>query len=207
MKKINLILITLSAIFSVSCNSSNSSSEKNKTVKPESNIPANTIPAADSNIKTVPVTFTDIEPAVTAFMNSIVKNYLETKNALILKDQSGAADASDMMYKAMKAFDKSLLSTNQKKIYDDLKTELKEYAELISKNKTDHQRQHFSMMSEMMYTLVKAFGAGMDLYHDHCPMFNDNKGAMWLSETKEIRNPYYGEMMMTCGSVLEVFKK
>ena len=41
----------------------------------------------------------------------------------------------------------------------------------------------------------------MALYHDHCPMAQDNKGAMWLSETKEIRNPYFGDKMMTCGSV------
>ncbi|NNC61403.1 MAG: DUF3347 domain-containing protein, partial [Eudoraea sp.] len=35
----------------------------------------------------------------------------------------------------------------------------------------------------------------------HCPMANSNKGADWLSSSKEIRNPYYGEAMLTCGSV------
>ena len=62
------------------------------------------------------------------------------------------------------------------------------------------------MMSKDMYDMVKAFGAGMALYHDHCPMAQDNKGAMWLSETKEIRNPYFGDKMMTCGSVEEMMK-
>jgi len=54
--------------------------------------------------------------------------------------------------------------------------------------------------------MVKAFGSGMTLYHDHCPMYDNNKGAMWLSETREIRNPYFGDKMMTCGSVKEMFK-
>lgn len=31
-------------------------------------------------------------------------------------------------------------------------------------------------------------------------MANTNKGAFWISEDKEIRNPYYGKQMMTCGS-------
>jgi Cu(I)/Ag(I) efflux system membrane fusion protein len=34
----------------------------------------------------------------------------------------------------------------------------------------------------------------------------DNKGAYWLSETKEIRNPYFGDKMMTCGEVKKEFK-
>ena len=106
----------------------------------------------------------------------------------------------------MKGFDKSLLTAEQKKVYDDIESDLKEHAEHIAKSKIDHQREHFSTMSTDVYDLVKAFGAGMTLYHDHCPMANDNKGAMWLSESKDIRNPYFGEKMMTCGSVEEMFK-
>ena len=101
----------------------------------------------------------------------------------------------------MKGFDKSLLTTDQKRIYDDIEDDLKEHAEHISGSKLDHQREHFTMMSEDMYDLAKAFGAGMTLYHDHCPMYKD--GSMWLSETKDIRNPYYGDEMMSCGSVEE----
>ena len=56
----------------------------------------------------------------------------------------------------------------------------------------------------MIYELVKAFGAGQPIYHDHCPMYNENKGgAMWLSETKEIKNPYLGSEMPKCGTVEE----
>ena len=82
---------------------------------------------------------------------------------------------------------------------------MKEHAEHIGKNagKIDHQREHFSMMSEDIYSLVKAFGGGQALYNDFCPMFNDKKGAMWLSETREIKNPYMGSKMPTCGRVDE----
>jgi Cu(I)/Ag(I) efflux system membrane fusion protein len=39
------------------------------------------------------------------------------------------------------------------------------------------------------------------LYVQHCPMADNNKGADWLSTEKEIRNPYFGESMLTCGEV------
>jgi hypothetical protein len=32
-------------------------------------------------------------------------------------------------------------------------------------------------------------------------MADDNKGAVWISETKEIKNPYFGKDMATCGSI------
>ena len=31
----------------------------------------------------------------------------------------------------------------------------------------------------------------------------DNQGAYWLSNAKQIRNPYFGEKMLTCGEVKE----
>jgi len=34
-------------------------------------------------------------------------------------------------------------------------------------------------------------------------MYNDDKGAMWLSETDEIKNPFYGSKMLKCGKVQE----
>jgi len=37
-------------------------------------------------------------------------------------------------------------------------------------------------------------------------MAKDNQGAMWLSETEGIKNPYFGAEMLTCGSIEEVIK-
>jgi len=62
------------------------------------------------------------------------------------------------------------------------------------------------MMSEEIYDLVKAFGSSKILYHAHCPMANDDKGAMWLSETKKIKNPYFGGKMNECVKVTEEIK-
>jgi hypothetical protein len=57
-----------------------------------------------------------------------------------------------------------------------------------------------------VYFLVKSFGAGKAVYHDFCPMANDDKGALWVSEVADIKNPYFGASMLTCGSVEEEIK-
>ena len=208
MKKIIPVLAAVAAILFVSCNSNSSSGDAKSNVPKKDSVPVQSNVVADPDVKKVPVSFTNIDPGVTVYMKEMVQNYLAVKNALIDNNGSGAASSSNKISAAMKTFDKSLLSAEQKKVYDDIEDDLKEHAEHIGKNgdKVSYQREHFSMMSEAMYTLVKAFGAGITLYHNHCPMFNDGKGAIWLSEIKNIRNPYYGEKMMTCGSVMEVFK-
>ncbi|MES1221520.1 MAG: DUF3347 domain-containing protein, partial [Bacteroidota bacterium] len=152
--------------------------------------------------------FTDLNPSASSSIKTVVDHYLHIKNALVKDDASDAADAAKEMHEAMIKVDKSLLTAEQKKIYDDIEDDLKEHAEHIGKNGGDieHQRGHFAMMSDDMYDLVKAFGGGRVLYHDHCPMVNDNKGGMWLSETKEIKNPYFGGKMNECVTVPEVIK-
>lgn len=205
MKKIIFICFAAAFVFSA-CNSNSSNTEDHSKMSHPDSMPMQDNAASDKDVKLVTATFSNIDPVVSAFIKSVIQNYIDVKNALTNGDESAAKSASDKMNSAMKGFDKSLLSAEQKKVYDDVEDDLKEHAEHIAKSKIDHQRNHFSMMSEDVYNLVKAFGAGMTLYHDHCPMANDNKGAMWLSESKEIRNPYFGEKMMTCGSVEEMFK-
>ncbi len=203
MKKTILIVSAIAAIAFTACNS-NSSTKDNNMGMSHDTMPMQQNTQPDKDIKMVAATFTSVDPAVATYIKTLVTDYLAVKNALVNSNETEAAAASGKMYEAMKSFDKSLLSAGQKKVYDDIESDLKEHAEHISKSKIDHQREHFATMSKDMYDMVKAFGAGMMLYHDHCPMYND--GSMWLSETKDIKNPFYGDKMMTCGSVEEMMK-
>lgn len=207
MKKVIFPMAIFTLLAIVSCNSNNqSNTEDHSTMNLHSTMPMQDNKKMDENVKMVSTTFPTVDAGVSTHMKSMLQNYLGIKNALIDGNSDKAASSSAVIYEAMKGFDKSLLTSDQKKVYDDIESDLKEHAEHISKNKLDQQREHFAMMSKDMYDTVKAFGAGMTLYHDHCPMANENKGAMWLSESKDIRIPYYGDKMMTCGSVKEIFK-
>ncbi len=143
-----------------------------------------------------------------ASVNEVVTGYLQVKNALVTDNGKEAATAGKAVSDAIQKIDEASLTAEQKKVYDDVKDDLKEHAEHISTNedKIAHQREHFDMLSKDMYDLVKAFGSSQILYKDHCPMYNDGKGANWLSEVKEIKNPYLGKKMLTCGSVKEEIK-
>jgi len=44
------------------------------------------------------------------------------------------------------------------------------------------------------------------VYYQFCPMAIDNKGAYWLSEESDIKNPYFGDAMLTCGETKETLK-
>ena len=62
------------------------------------------------------------------------------------------------------------------------------------------QRIAFSALSDEMAVLVEGnLKSGM-IYKDFCPMALGG-GAYWLSSEKEIKNPYYGNKMLKCGSV------
>ena len=210
MKKIFISGFILSVIFISACNN-NSSKNDNKT-QDMNNMTKDTIQHAvttdDKEVTTVAVTYTNVDAKAAASIKEIVDLYLLIKNALANDNGSEAANKAKAMGEVIGKLDKSLLTAEQKKVFDGIEEELKEHAEHIGKNgdKIEQQRSHFSMLSEDVYDLAKAFGAGQPLYHDHCPMYNENKGAMWLSEMKEVKNPYYGSKMITCGTVEEVIK-
>jgi len=203
MIKLAIIFLAMTSLAVLSCNSNSGSKEDKSEVKEET-MPMNGNETADKDIKMLAATFTNVDAGVSAFMKALVQDYLAVKNALTNENEAAAAAASANIEKTIKAFDKSLLTADQKKVYDDIEDDLKEHAEHVAMSKIDHQREHFATMSKDVYDLVTAFGGGMVLYHDHCPMYDNNKGAMWLSETKEITNPYFGEKMMTCGVVKEM---
>ncbi len=71
----------------------------------------------------------------------------------------------------------------------------------------DEQRTHFAAFTDALYNSVKAFGINTgEVYYQFCPMALNSQGAYWLSDTREIRNPYMGKMMLTCGITKEIIK-
>lgn len=138
-----------------------------------------------------------------ASVQKIIDPYLALKNALTKDDNKSAKAAAKKLEVAIKSVDPKNLSADKAKIFTEYKEDMAEHAEHISDAPLDHQREHFKMLSEGMYEIVKEFGTTKTLYKDRCPMFDDKKGAIWLSETKEIRNPYYGAEMIGCGELEE----
>ncbi|NME68031.1 DUF3347 domain-containing protein [Flammeovirga aprica] len=68
------------------------------------------------------------------------------------------------------------------------------------------QRKSFEAVTAYFLEVAKKGDAGMDIYLVHCPMAFNNTGADWLSATKEVVNPYFGDEMLHCGRVMETIK-
>ena len=149
----------------------------------------------------------DADPAVKKFINSITGQYLFIKNGLAGDNTTKAKTGATQLNSAIKKFDKSLFTALQKREFDKHADDTKDQLQaIISGNNIEAQRASFSMLSQHIYELIKVFGPGQMMYRDYCPMAFDNKGAVWLSETKEIKNPYFGSNMLNCGSVQEIIQ-
>ena len=144
-----------------------------------------------------------------ALATEVVSNYLQLKNALVNDNSKDAATAGKAISENILSINEADLTAEQRKVYEDVKDDIKEHGEHIGNNagKIEHQREHFEMISKDVYDLVKVVGSEQTLFKDHCPMYNDGKGADWLSEVKDIKNPYLGKKMPTCGTVKEEIKK
>ena len=136
-------------------------------------------------------------------INGLVNNYLRLKNALTKDDPKMAADAGSALVADLSGLDPNSLPADKKKAFLDVADDAKEHAEHIRDNagNLEHQREHFAILSKDVSDLLNTFPAGQKLYQDFCPMYNDGKGGIWISEFKEIKNPYHGNEMLTCGSV------
>ena len=106
--------------------------------------------------------------------------------------QKGAGIASDISGMQMDDMGRSHMSQLAEQL-----------AEMASKSTLGDQRGIFIQLSQNMIQIGQQMqGLDQKLYVQHCPMADNNKGANWLSLEQEIRNPYYGDAMLSCGSVV-----
>ena len=133
--------------------------------------------------------------------SQIIDAYIQIKNGLVADSKADAAKGGTALLAAFSKFDMGTLSEKTHKEYMEIYESAKEQAEHIVKSSMDHQKEHFEVLSKDINDLISLLGTDKTLYKDFCPMANNNKGAYWLSEVKEIKNPFFGSKMMTCGSI------
>ncbi|MCF8232935.1 MAG: DUF3347 domain-containing protein, partial [Bacteroidales bacterium] len=144
---------------------------------------------------------TQFKKQLTAFY----KDYLEMKDAFVASDAAKVSKEVKEVQQSLKKVDMSLLEGEAHMQWMDhlnvMKTHLKTIA---GTNDLKKQRSAFVDFNPSFHEAVTAFGlSGVKAYYQYCPMANSNEGAYWFSDEEQIRNPYYGEQMLTCGEVRE----
>jgi Cu(I)/Ag(I) efflux system membrane fusion protein len=137
-----------------------------------------------------------------AYSASLVASYVELKDALVASNADSARIAANTMLEQISkgiAPDDADLQTK----YTELGSQLQEgLTKIAEASDIEIQRTHFEAVSDRVFDWLTAFGnSGPVMYRQYCPMAFDDKGAYWLSDAKQIRNPYFGNAMLKCGSV------
>ena len=212
------IALATVAIISLSCNQSSNKSydqqaNDSTTISETKDLSSATQNDTDSTMALIDATAKKTEQqevkevAQNFSIAPIVKDYLVLKNALVADNDRAAANAGKQLFANLNKVDMKTIPANKHKEFMDIFENAKENAEHIGDNagKIDHQREYLASLSKDVSDLIALFGTTQKLYQDYCPMYNDGKGAVWISEAKAIKNPYYGNQMLTCGSVKKEF--
>jgi hypothetical protein len=180
------ILASAVALITISCKEGN---------KKESEMPENNgMHQEDMNDQDI--TMKDDQDKKT---KEIVDQYLSLKDALVEDNSEKAAMAGRKLATAFENFDALGYSDSEQDELKDVIENAKEQAKLISDNPIGRQREYFKTLSKDVTSIITIAGTDKKLYEQFCPMYD--KGTAWLSASNEIRNPFYGSEMLTCGKV------
>ena len=129
--------------------------------------------------------------------SQLLQSYYNIKNALVAGNANTASLKAEEFVKTLNGIDPKIINEATRNAL------LKDAGNISEKKGITSQRESFATFSINMYTLIKAVKLTTDpVYYAYCPM----KKAYWLSNEAAIKNPYYGNMMLTCGSVKETIK-
>jgi copper chaperone CopZ len=137
----------------------------------------------------------------------IYNNYFAVKDALVKTDAKVAAEKAVALLVSLNNIDMAKMKMDDHMAFMKVEKALKADATTISTSKdVTAQRNAFSSLSTNMTAFIKVTKAAETVYLQHCLMYNDGKGADWLSKENTVKNPYYGSMMLTCGKTVETIK-
>ncbi len=140
----------------------------------------------------------------TEHLDSLVAHYLVMKDALVADDFEAAQTA--------------LVKFAQEARTND---DMNNHGEHGAKHKNHHDMMLEAIASAEDATSIEEFRTAFidiskelltaienqdyqhpSLFIQFCPMANSNKGAQWISNTENIANPFYGQMMHNCGETV-----
>lgn len=135
--------------------------------------------------------------------------YLGLKDAFVATDSEQAKAAAGQVQEAISATDMSLIKDDAHLYWMEQQEALLSHSDKItSLTDVEEQRKQFDFLSEALIKVIKVFGIPENTYYvQFCPMAFDNKGADWVSDVTDIRNPYFGDKMMKCGTVKDTITK
>ena len=141
-------------------------------------------------------------------LTNVYKVHLGLQGAFLATDAPAAKRQAGSVKSALDQVDMSLVSGEMHNNWMNILKQLRESLDKIeASTDIEEQRLSFADFNDALYSAIKMFGtSGETIYYQYCPMARNGNGAYWLSAVNEIKNPYYGDAMLTCGENKEVIK-
>ena len=131
-------------------------------------------------------------------LSQLLSSYYNIKDALVAGNASMASTSAEVFVKTVNGIDYKVISEGN------IHALLKDAGAISETTDLKKQREQFATLSANMITLAKSVKLGTNpVYETYCPM----KKTSWLSDSKTIKNPYYGNAMLSCGNVVETINQ
>ena len=140
-------------------------------------------------------------------LKTIFESYFALKDALVKSDGKLVSTLAKDVLANINSVKMEKLSSEEHTVWMKVMSSLKSNTEKIAATTIiEKQRVVFMDLSANFYALLKVSKQDYSIYYQNCPMYNDGKGANWLSKENAVKNPYYGSQMLTCGKTVETIK-
>ncbi|HTE27791.1 DUF3347 domain-containing protein [Flavitalea sp.] len=160
-----------------------------------------TLLLAGATLLTIPAASLSQDSSATTA--TLLEQYYNIKDALVNSNAKSAANAAKQISTVLKKLPDNKSGMNQAANANALQQKIQADANTIAGSlDLVKQRAAFQALSESVITLIKTQRQLKPAYIKYCPM----KKAYWISSFEQIKNPYYGSSMLTCGNISETLK-
>lgn len=131
-------------------------------------------------------------------LSQLLTHYYGIKDALVAGNGNVASAKAEEFIKSANTIDYKLISEGN------INALLRDSTPISESKDLKKQRQHFANLSDNMAILTKTVKfTSQTIYQAYCPM----QKASWLSNSQEIKNPYFGSAMLTCGKIVDTINQ
>ena len=173
-----------------------------------------------SGPKQPPIALKKHSPVFNKSITELMNAYFGLKNAFVDADTARAKENCKQFISLLDSIPMNELKKDTLTVFETVKSNISDIrlnaASLLKQNSITEMRQDFRMISEIMYpSFFKSINyEGEKMYWQNCPMaFGEGKEANWISNTREINNPYLGKnhpefkaTMLHCGEIKDTIK-
>jgi len=141
-------------------------------------------------------------------LTNVYKAHLKMEDGFLATDNKKVTASIPAITAALNKVDMSLVKGEMHNHWmAGLKTLTEALGRIKNNKDIEKQRLAYADFNDALYSAIKMFGtSGETIYYQFCPMARDGAGAYWLSAVKDIKNPYYGDAMISCGENKEVIE-